>query len=68
MSESIRDIRPLDLGRVNLLDAHEVAYWCKEFGCSEPALRAAVEAVGSHAAAVRERLHPPVEGAPARGQ
>jgi hypothetical protein len=49
---------PLDPGRVNLLDPAELAYWCAEFGCDEAALKAAVSAVGTHVAAVRERLQP----------
>ena len=45
---------PLDPGRINLLDADEVAYWCNEFGCNEGELTLAVEQVGTHAAAVRD--------------
>jgi hypothetical protein len=45
---------PLDRGRVDLADPNEVVYWCREFGCDETALRRAVEAVGTHTAAVRE--------------
>jgi len=58
---------PIDPGRVNVLDPDELAFWCREFACSPEALKAAVAAVGPHAAAVREQIHPPKEGAPARG-
>ena len=67
MSHSAHSFVPLDPGRVNVLDPDELAFWCREFGCSADALKAAVLEVGSHASAVRERLHPPKEGAPARG-
>jgi hypothetical protein len=50
------EFQPLDRGRVDVVDPNEVAYWCGEFGCDEAALRGAVEAVGTHTAAVREYL------------
>ena len=48
--------KPLDPGRVDLMDPQEVAYWCDEFGCTETQLSEAVAAVGAHAAAVRDEL------------
>jgi hypothetical protein len=42
--------------RVNLDEPWEVRFWTKEFGCSEPALRAAVAAAGPQAGAVRAHL------------
>lgn len=48
--------RPLDRGRVGLVDPNEVAYWCREFGCTEAELRETVARVGDHAGAVREAL------------
>lgn len=47
---------PLDHGRINLMEAHEVRYWCRELHCTEEELRAAVAKVGTHVAAVREAL------------
>lgn len=51
---------PLDAGRVQPSDDDEIAYWCGELGCTEAALRAAIAAVGTHVAALREHLarHP----------
>lgn len=49
-------LEPLDPGRVHLADPQDVAYWCKEFRCTEAQLRDAVAKVGEHAAAVREHL------------
>ena len=48
--------KPLDPGRIDLLDPPEVAYWCKTLHCNEAELKAAVAAVGSHVTAVREHL------------
>jgi hypothetical protein len=56
MPETSHPFKPLDAGRVNPDDELELEYWCRELGCSEAALRAAVDAVGTHVAAVRERL------------
>ena len=41
---------------VSLAHGYEVRHWCRVFGCSEPALRAAVAAVGTSARRVREFL------------
>lgn len=56
MSDAAPAFHPLDPGRIDLLDADEVAYWCGEFGCDEAELRRAVEAAGTHTAAVRDWL------------
>jgi Protein of unknown function (DUF3606) len=48
---------PPDRTRINVGEPHEVAYWTKEFGCSEAQLRAAVKAVGPMAASVRNHLN-----------
>jgi hypothetical protein len=50
------EFQPLDRARVSLLDPDEVAYWCREFDCSEAELRDAVARVGTHTSAVRELL------------
>ena len=56
MTQTSQPFEPLDAGRVHVIDPLEIAYWCRELGCTEAALRAAVEAVGEHVAAVREQL------------
>ena len=48
--------RAQDHWRVNLTEAWEVAFWSREFGCSEGDLRSAVHAVGEKAGAVRQYL------------
>jgi Protein of unknown function (DUF3606) len=48
---------PPDRTRINVGEAHEVAYWTKELGCSEAQLRAAVKAVGPMVASVRNHLN-----------
>lgn len=47
---------PGDPGRVSLGEEWEVRWWCDRFGCSEVALRRAVESVGERATDVEERL------------
>lgn len=37
---------PADRTRINVNEPWEVRYWTAELGCSEDALRAAVDAVG----------------------
>jgi hypothetical protein len=54
--ETVAGLKPLDPGRVNTMDPFELRYWAREFGCSEARLIEAVEQVGEHVAAVRERL------------
>lgn len=56
MRNEKNEARPLDPGRVNLLDPLEVQYWCRELHCSELELEMAVSAAGDHIAAVRETL------------
>lgn len=48
--------RPQDASRVNLSQPHEVSYWTKALGCTAAQLRAAVAAVGTSAAKIREHL------------
>lgn len=48
--------RAQDHWRVNLAEAWEVAFWSREFGCTEAELRKAVESAGSSAGAVRACL------------
>ena len=56
MTEHSQGFQPLDMGRINMADALEIEYWCREFGCTEAALTDAVAKVGEHVAAVREQL------------
>ncbi|MEO7243616.1 MAG: DUF3606 domain-containing protein [Rubrivivax sp.] len=51
--------RPLDPGRINTIDPVEMGYWCREFGCTDTQLQAAVAAVGEHVAEVRDWLARP---------
>jgi len=45
-----------DRDRINFNEDYELQYWTKALGVSADELRAAVEAVGPTAAAVREHL------------
>ena len=56
MSDDQTPFKPLDPGRVNLMDPVEAAYWCREFGCDEKLLDEAVANVGEHVAEVRAWL------------
>jgi Protein of unknown function (DUF3606) len=57
MEHKHQQLDPLDHGRINMLDPDAVQYWCQDLQCSEEQLKAAVAEVGTHVAAVRERLH-----------
>ena len=48
--------RAQDYWNVNLHEPWEVAFWAREFGCSEEELRHAVGRAGSRAGDVRARL------------
>jgi len=56
MNEPAEPVKPLDPGRINTMDPVELRYWCHELDCSEERLIQAVDEVGEHVAAVRERL------------
>lgn len=56
MSDDLSKKGPADRSRVNVHETWEVRWWCKEFGCTEQQLIAAVKAVGVMAAAVRKHL------------
>jgi uncharacterized protein DUF3606 len=43
-----------DRNKINTSQDHEVRYWAKELGISQEELRAAVQAVGSSVAKVRD--------------
>lgn len=48
--------RPLDSSRINIHEPYEVNWWCDELGCTKAQLIAAVNAVGTSAAAVKKYL------------
>jgi hypothetical protein len=54
--DNLKNRGPADRSRVNVTEAWEREYWCKEFGCTETQLRAAVKAVGVMADKVRAHL------------
>ncbi|TPG04109.1 DUF3606 domain-containing protein [Rhodanobacter glycinis] len=56
MSDDLHKRRPQDATKVNIHEAWEVRYWCKEFGCTETQLNAAVRVVGVSSAAIRRHL------------
>jgi hypothetical protein len=56
MVDDLQNRGPADRSRVNIHEPWEVRWWCREFGCTESQLRAAVQAVGVSADAVRRRL------------
>lgn len=56
MSDDLKERGPQDRSRINVNESHELRYWTKELGVNEDQLRAAVQAVGVSAAAVREHL------------
>jgi hypothetical protein len=42
--------------KINVRDAWELRWWCKQFGCTETQLKAAIEAMGAIAGNVRKYL------------
>jgi len=48
--------KPLDPGRIDIMDQEELAYWSRELHCTEPELAEAVTQAGEHVTAVREYL------------
>ena len=49
-------LRPADLGRVNVTRYIEIRYWAREFKCTPDQLRDAVKAAGTSADAVKAYL------------
>ena len=45
-----------DHWRINLAEPWEIAFWSREFGCTDNELRRAVDAVGNNAGGVRAYL------------
>ncbi len=58
MRDELQEFTPLDPGRVDTVDPHELAYWCQVLHCTEDELQEAVMAVGTHVCAVRDALRP----------
>lgn len=46
MSDNLKIKRPADATKINVNEAWEVSYWCKELNVSEAKLKEAVKAVG----------------------
>ncbi|MGH8760273.1 MAG: DUF3606 domain-containing protein [Burkholderiales bacterium] len=56
MSDDLKSRGPQDRARMNMNEASEVTYWCKEFGCTADQLRTAVKAVGVMVKDIRVHL------------
>ena len=56
MPDHSTPFKPLDPGRIDIIDREELAYWSKEFHCTESELAEAVTQIGEHVTAVREHL------------
>lgn len=56
MSDDRKNIGSPDRDRINLNEDYEVRYWVQTLGVTRDELKAAVEAVGTTATAVREHL------------
>jgi len=56
MSDDKKNTGSPDRDRINVNEDYELQYWTKALGVSADQLRAAVEAVGPTAAAVRKHL------------
>jgi len=59
MHDDQSSFKPLDPGRVNVVDPVELQYWCTELKCTADELVKAVGKVGEHVAEVREFLASP---------
>jgi hypothetical protein len=56
MSDDLKNAGAQDRARINVHEAHEVAYWTKELGVTPDRLQQLVKKVGTSAKAVREEL------------
>lgn len=56
MTDDLKNRGAQDRARVNVNETHEVQYWTRELGVSEAQLKAAVQAVGVSAEAIRQHL------------
>lgn len=56
MSDDLNNSGPADRSRINVNEAWELRWWTHSLAVSEKELRAAVDAVGASANAVRQHL------------
>lgn len=56
MSDDLKNAGAQDRARINIHEAHEVAYWTKELGVTKERLEQLVKEAGTSAKAVREKL------------
>ena len=56
MSDDLKNAGAQDRARINVNEAHEVAYWTKELGVTSDRLRQLVKEAGTSVKAVREKL------------
>lgn len=56
MVDNLKLRGPADRSRVNVNEAWEVTWWCKDFACTETELRQAVREVGVSVEKVRARI------------
>ena len=56
MADDLTKRRPQDASKINVHEPWELEYWCKEFGVTPQQLKAAVAAVGTSVAAVKQHL------------
>jgi hypothetical protein len=56
MSDDLGKRRPQDASKINVHEAWELEYWCKELGVTVAQLKAAVAAVGVMVADVKKHL------------
>jgi len=56
MSDDLTKRRPQDASRINMHEVYEVNWWTNKFGVTKAQLQAAVNAVGTGAAAVAKHL------------
>ncbi|MDP9900761.1 DUF3606 domain-containing protein [Variovorax ginsengisoli] len=65
MTDDLKNAGPQDRSRVNINEAHEVAYWTAKWGVTEAELRSAVADVGVSAEKIGIHLGaPPAEARP----
>jgi hypothetical protein len=56
MADDVKKRGRRDRARVNVHEAHELRYWTKKFGCTQRALREAVDEVGVMTRDVEKQL------------
>jgi len=56
MSDNLNLAGAQDRARINIHEEHEVRYWTQALGLTKEELAAAVKAVGTSAAAVRQHI------------